>query len=337
MDQPTWWIMRGTRVPDPHRITLLPATPPWRPFAYAQQLQIASEISENDRYWNDDDERYLAQRAERYWLDPNDHIHHDYLNAINAALYLRRPLLISGNPGIGKSSLAYVIAHELCLGPVLYWPISSRTTVSDGLYSYDGIARLQETSIGGESPPIGDFIRLRPLGQAFVARNRPRVLLIDELDKSSLDFPNDLLHLFEEGRFEITELKRGKTPDTSSVQPFHSTGSVPIDKGEVICKMFPIVIMTDNGERAFPPAFLRRCIRLEMVQPNASQLSAMIETSFGQMIPPDRLKDFIDQFMNNQPIAVDQLLNAVHISGLLTDTQGQEELRKLLMRPLNEF
>jgi hypothetical protein len=131
----------------------------------------------------------------------------------NAALYLRRPLLLTGSPGAGKSTLAHAVAYELGLGRVLHWPIVSRSTLQDGLYRYDAIARLQDNQIAahsGTAPPggIGSYIRLGPLGTALLPTAKPRVLLIDELDKSDIDLPNDLLNVMEEGEYGIPELER---------------------------------------------------------------------------------------------------------------------------------
>lgn len=126
------------------------------------------------------------------------------LELINAALYLRRPLLVTGEPGSGKSTLAHSVAYELGLGRVLQWPIVSRTELKDGLYTYDAIGRLQDAQLaergtGRGSDDIGRYIRLGPLGTALLPAERPRVLLIDELDKSDIDLPNDLLNVVEEG------------------------------------------------------------------------------------------------------------------------------------------
>ena len=127
------------------------------------------------------------------------------IQLVNTALYLRRPLLVTGDPGVGKSTLAYAVAHKLGLGPVMRWPITTRST----LYHYDLIGRLRENlrRIRGEALPaeeddIGTQIRLRPSERHCWPYRRPRVLLIDEIDKSDIDLPNDLLNVFEEGEFD---------------------------------------------------------------------------------------------------------------------------------------
>src|SRR5262249_6853717 len=161
--------------------------------------------------------------------------------AVNAALYLRRPLLVTGPPGSGKSSLAYAVAEELEPGKdVLRWPINSRSTLAEGLYRYDAVARLRDASLrrqdgaAGEADvlDIGDYLTLGPLGTALLPRDRPRVLLIDEIDKSDIDLPNDLLHVFEEGRYEIPELVRA-APKQPRVRVLPCDGRPDRDEGRV--------------------------------------------------------------------------------------------------------
>src|SRR5207248_3463886 len=121
--------------------------------------------------------------------------------------------------------------------------------LSDGLYHYDAIGRLQDTSIG-KLQDIGEYIRLGPLGAALLPLKKPRVLLIDEIDKSDIDLPNDLLHVFEEGEFEIPELVR-LSKDTRYVEVYYGKQSnlkVRIEEGRVCCRAFPFVVLTSNEE-----------------------------------------------------------------------------------------
>ncbi|MGK7924883.1 MAG: ATPase, partial [Spirulina sp.] len=250
-------------------------------------------------------------------------------------------------------SLAYAVAGELGLPGPYRWSIVSRTTLKEGLYAYDAIGRLQETSLrrqkAGETgeiapPDIGQYLRLGPMGMAFYRSRpgRPAVLLIDEIDKSDIDMPNDLLHIFEEGYFEIPELARLQS-DSEKVLPYRSqrdesNEKIPIKKGFVRCTEFPLVLMTSNEAREFPPAFLRRCLRLSLRQPDT-------ETGFYQILEQrfdsEHLKELdkparelIDIFLQrvkrgDVKLATDQLLNAVYLL-LQGDNLNQKDRQFLL-------
>src|SRR6266571_5259395 len=281
-----WWIYTGTG--EPHGgIERLPDPPNWRTF----KGEILDRPQRAETTDDEDILRHIGYRTARAGVQDtsqNNSLSRE-IELVNAALFLRRPLLVTGKPGSGKSSLAYIVAHELQLGPVLRWPITTRSTFAQGLYSYDAIGRLQDTPSKGSvangssesekepSPDIGKYLHLGPLGTALLPVKYPRVLLIDEIDKSDIDLPNDLLNIFEEGEFEISELVRASKKDPIvSVMPADGKDDqdrVPIKKGRVECRAFPIIVLTSNGERTFPPAFLRRCLQLRMRLPNREKLA----------------------------------------------------------------
>jgi MoxR-like ATPase len=310
---PDWWIYRGTgRPPDDGSLAdRLPPPPPWRVFAgvLPDEEVVPPDEGETDRRLGA--EHRLAVR----------HVDEHEVDMVNAALYLRRPLLVTGRPGSGKSSLAYRIARELGLGRVLRWPITSRTTLKGGLYHYDAIGRAQAVGArpdSAEEPPIGDYLRLGELGTVFLPRRRPRVLLIDELDKSEADLPNDLLSLFEDGEFLIPELARMRSR-TREVEVFTADpdGTATVVDGRVRCAAFPVVVITSNGDRDFPPAFLRRCLRFETKDPDIDQLAAMVAA---HALDPDDVhrSRIIVEFLSRSEayggLPVDKLLEAIFLA-----------------------
>ncbi|MFE1322113.1 AAA family ATPase [Kitasatospora phosalacinea] len=340
-DHSSWELFGDGRAPATPRP--LPPGPPWRRFG-----------------------REPRPRAP-YVIRPED------AAVVNTALHLRRPLLVTGFPGVGKSSLAHEIARQLGLGDVLVWPVNSRSTLNDALYRYDAVARLRDVGLaaglrardvggdagggagGGEDagggagewapPAVQDYITLGPLGTALAAEpGRPRVLLIDELDKSDLDLPNDLLVVFEDGAFEIPELSRSAADEGESVTvrltggpralaPAGSgggaagAGGAPRSRGTVVggwvtCEEFPVIVITSNGERDFPPAFLRRCVRLNLPDPTREYLQKIVEAQFAAPYTgaddgtKRELEDLIDKFSaaaHAGNLATDQLLNAIHL------------------------
>ena len=327
-----WKIFKGlgAESPDANPLQNLPKPPPWRNFAEWKQ-----------------------QRGEVLRLGENE------IRMINAALYLRRPLLVTGPPGCGKSSIAYAVATELKLGEVLRWSINSRSTVREGLYEYDAIARLRDANleqlrsksgkpdteklnqIEQNLSDIGRYIKLGPLGTALLPRTQPNVLLVDEIDKADIDLPNDLLHVLEEGAYEITELKRIATPSVSVGQ--YLEGTTDIEKGQVQCEAFPYIVITTNGERELPPAFLRRCLRLDIKLPDGDELLQIVKTHLEKAAEESAdMEQLVAQFMAKleepSQLATDQLLNAAFLIlyGKLPPDKERDEIIKAIFRDLGQ-
>lgn len=374
----SWKYFNGNCDEDqPQGLTELPERPPWRQFLSREDV----DQTENDQYWEKlrklakEDLRSI-QRGKSFRVKVDKNGYSEIVDAVNAAIHLRRPLLITGEPGSGKTSLAYAIAHELQLGPVLTWPITARVNLVDAEYRYDAIARLQDANLNNlrqgnngtpdplaektasdvkEESDLGDYIQLGPVGTAFLPSLLPRVLLIDEIDKSDLNLPNELLNLFEEGEFEIPELVRRKRRRRDTVDPDAAVTvrtadkemEAPIINGRVKCCEFPIVIMTSNGERDFPPAFYRRCLRVKMPNPTPESLLPIVRSHFdnadqsGWTQAEENLTTLIGEFLDKgskADRATDQLLNAIYLM-TRNDSPSEAEMKQLqalLFRRLSE-
>ncbi|MEV5685762.1 AAA family ATPase [Streptomyces sp. NPDC052164] len=338
---PSWRVFHATGQEPAGEPPRLPEPPPWRVFA-GSPLQPAPP----------DDAQATRRRLGVVQEGPQ--LREEEIDAVNAALLLRRPLLITGPPGVGKSTLAYLIAHELALGRVLPWSIVSRTTLRGGLYEYDAIGRAQAIAAwraGGDNgitapaadatsaPDLGDFVTLGPLGTALLAYGRPRVLLVDELDKSDIDLPNDLLHVLENGSYDIPELVRSSVGEVSVFTDDPERRAV-IEAGRVECAEFPVVVITSNGEREFPAAFRRRCLPLEMRPPSREQLISIVVSHLRRR--PEGITALVNEFERRLhgggTQSVDQLLNAVQLTtadGFQAEADGRK-LIEMLLRDLSK-
>lgn len=180
----------------------------------------------------------------------------DLMVAVNAAITLERPLLVKGEPGTGKTELAIQIAQSLGT-ELLQWHIKSTTRAAQGLYEYDAVSRLRDSQLGDTRfNDIKNYIRKGKLWQAFEANKRV-VLLIDEIDKADIEFPNDLLQELDKMAFDVYE-----TGETISA------------------KHRPIVIITSNNEKELPDAFLRRCFFHYIQFPDVDTLQAIVDVHF---------------------------------------------------------
>ena len=328
----SWEIFTGkAKTPTNRLLEINPLTPPWRRVASARDL---AQPGFDDAFLEAEHERAAPFRPSA-----------EMIRAVNTALYLRRPLLLTGKPGTGKSTLISKVAWELKLGPVLRWPITSRSTVRAGVYQYDAVARLQASSTG-DVPAVQEYLTLGPLGTALAATTWPRPLLIDEIDKSDLDFVNDLLNVIEEGVYEIPELYR--LPDKKVQVLDYFRHDVEVERGKLQCGQFPFVVMTSNAEREFPAPFLRRCVRLSIEPPNSKELGLIVHAHLERHFPqwnPEEVEDLVRHFdakrSNNQEVATDQLLNAVFLTIGMRDGRERkldmpelEKLRNDLLAPL---
>lgn len=205
------------------------------------------------------------QGASRYIADD------ELIASVNAAIALQRPLLVKGEPGTGKTLLAHAIAEAL-ERPLLTWHVKSTTKAVDGLYIYDVVQRLNDSRFGDRDvSDLRSYIRMGVLGQAF-RHEEPTVVLIDEIDKADLEFPNDLLRELDEMAFTIPELDE-----------------------TVTARHRPVVIITSNAEKELPDAFLRRCVFHYVGFPDRSRMERIVAVHHPDL--DDRLLDAaLDRF-----------------------------------------
>jgi MoxR-like ATPase len=195
----------------------------------------------------------------------------ELMNAVNVAIALEKPLLIKGEPGTGKTMLAESIAKALNMD-LLIWSIKSTTKAQEGLYTYDTVQRLYDSQFGeGNVGDIKQYIKLGKLGEAFVSERQP-VLLIDEIDKADLEFPNDLLWELDKMEFYIPETKE-----------------------TVQARIRPIVIITSNAEKELPDAFLRRCIFHYIAFPEPEKMEEIVRVHFDD-VNQELLNQAMDTF-----------------------------------------
>jgi MoxR-like ATPase len=193
----------------------------------------------------------------------------ELLSAVNVAIALKKPLLIKGEPGTGKTMLAEAVAKSLGK-KLIIWNIKSTTKAQDGLYMYDTIQRLYDGQFGVEGvDDIAKYIKLGKLGEAFSSEEQV-VLLIDEIDKADLEFPNDLLWELDQMEFYIHETKE-----------------------TVKAKQRPIVIITSNAEKELPDAFLRRCIFHYIAFPDRDLMEEIVKVHYPQ-VEENLLKNAMD-------------------------------------------
>ncbi len=366
---PGWWIFHGTGQPRPHLdlAAQLPPPPRWRTYGGGPD---PAETGADPPFYDPgpraegpaaESERHLGPARPRSFPVPLGPHRRQLLDKVNAAICLRRPLLLVGPPGIGKSSLAHQVSRELGLGRVLRWAVTSRSTVRDGLYAYDPLTQIHDLNLenarnrargardrryasadGTEADAhlrssaesIGRYLALGPLGTAFLPTRLPRVLLVDDFDLGDFDLPGDLLDLFENGGYTVPELGRlANVAVRVRVATDDPGRTAVVERGEVLCSAFPVTVVTCNDDRDLPPAFLRRCIPVRMGLPDEDELVAAVAGHFDGD-PPTGTRTLVTEFLrrsaDGHALAVDQLLNAVHLVGAMGQGEpGPEQVRHL--------
>ncbi|BAY95322.1 MULTISPECIES: AAA family ATPase [unclassified Tolypothrix] len=229
------------------------------------------------------------------------------VEAVNLAIYLKRPLLLKGEPGCGKTQLARAVAYELgSHSNFKTWCINSNSRAKDGLYTYNSIKQLLDTQLAGSSHektskeaikrlenPYESYVKLKALGEAFNNEERT-VVLIDEIDKADIDFPNDLLNVLEEKYFEIEEIGK-RIPELSSE------------------KTSPIIFITSNDEKPLPEAFLRRCLFHYIEFPDETRLQEILKKRFNISPQENSIQGIFKQRFNISPKEnpkINELVNA---------------------------
>ncbi len=230
--------------------------------------------------------------------------------AVNAAMTLQKPLLIKGEPGTGKTLLAEEVAQSLGM-PLITWHIKSTTKAEQGLYEYDAVSRLRDSQLGDDKVyEIGNYIKPGKLWEAFTSQERS-VLLIDEIDKADIEFPNDLLHELDKMSFYVYE-----------------TGET------ITAEQRPVVIITSNNEKELPDAFLRRCFFHYIDFPDEHTMRQIIEVHFPN-IQEKLVNDALDIFYKlrgiqglKKPPSTSELVDWLTL--LLADDMAQDELEENL-------
>ncbi|SNQ51134.1 conserved hypothetical protein [Frankia canadensis] len=326
-EPPAWWLVHGTGQPRAEAVQWPPAPPSRRFTAAPNDLSTPAE----------EDERAARRRADlgAALLDRGQ------LPAINAGIALRRPLVVVGPAGSGRRELAYLIARELGLGRVLRWSVNGRTLLRDGVFDDDQAGFVHALF----RPPAGEVadgsLRLGPLATALLARRRPRVLLVEGLDRADVDLPDDLVEVIDGGRIRVPGLLAAamSAQGAADVATDDPGGVTTLDSNVVQCAEFPIIVISVLDDRELPTALRRRCVRVRSAAPSAQTLRRLLEGRFG---PDPRFADLVDRFVARRSagagLVVDQLVDLAQLAltGALDGDGGLEVIDAVWAAPADE-
>lgn len=252
----------------------------------------------------------------------------ELIDAVNLTIFLNRPLLIKGDPGSGKTRLARAVAYELNL-EYIPWHIKSTSQARDGRYTFDGVLRLRDAQLASIDENIrarvedmNEYINYGPLGHAFKNKKRT-IVLIDEIDKADIDFPNDLLLELDEQKFEVVET------------------------GEIVKAIEPpIIFITSNDEKDLPDAFLRRCLFFYIEFPGKDKLIEIINAHFQSQSPQQKVVEAaVERFMQlrqkmekrkgkaGKKVSTSELLDWFHVLASLPEDRALKKLQGRLPYP----
>jgi MoxR-like ATPase len=272
--------------------------------------------------------------------------------AVDVALELGRPLLISGEPGVGKTELGYAVARALRIPDIHLHTVKSTSDAGELFYTYDALQRLRDAQLGGAGTgrEVGDYVEFQAMGRAILcahqrsairpllrgkhekewdpgARPSRSVVVIDEIDKAPKDFPNDLLHEIETMSFRVKEFPGTPAPETPPLDD--------IDKS-----LRPLVVITSNEERQLPDAFLRRCVFHEITFPDAAKLKAIVKAGLANRLrrmgyktdgaaalgehTTDQLIDLLVKFRQAEPDKKPGIAEMLDAAALLFATGGSD-------------
>lgn len=261
----------------------------------------------------------------------------DLVQAVALAIYLERPLLLRGEPGCGKSRLAEAVAFELGKRndveewPFEFWPVKSTSRARDGLYTFDAVSRLRQAQLAATRAQGGDetavntddhedlnqYVKDGPLGRAFKNKRRT-VVLIDEIDKADIDFPNDLLIELDEKRFKIDELSRIREDGVEEEEWVHAEAA-------------PIIFITSNHEKELPDAFLRRCVFCYIEFPDADLLKQIVSAHCLPKNPTSAQQEVVSKAVDRFITLRTELEQVVGEAGKLVSTSELIDWVKVLL------